>query len=165
MKMNEQVVNELTKIIRKHLVLLGSAPWCYLYYCCCFKMFTHILPTFSLASEARTISVHSPASFSIHHSPPPLLAPSPQQHESFSHILYKQTKIKPLSTLKFLRLPHSLAFPHRQTTGKHHLKALFLSFLFSHLFLTPLALTSLNSLHQRVTSQPSHAISRWKKDC
>lgn len=53
----------------------------------------------------------------------------------------------------------SLAFPSRQTTGKNHLKTLFLSFLFSHLLLTQgnllLTLASLNSLHQRVTSQPS----------
>ena len=57
--------------------------------------------------------------------------PSPQQHQSCSHILSKQTEVKPLSSLKFLWPRHSPAFPHRQATGKNHLKMLLFSFLFS----------------------------------
>lgn len=86
------------------------------------------LPTFSLVSEARTISVHSslPASCPIHHSLP--FTGLLQRQKSFTDISYKQTKVKPLSILKFLWRPHSLAFPQGKKTGEHHLKILFLSF-------------------------------------
>lgn len=60
-----------------------------------------------------------------------------------------------------------VCLPHRKTTGKNYLKTLFLSFLFSHSFLTQgnrlLALTSLNPLHQRVAHQPWNMIFIWKK--
>lgn len=80
-----------------------------------------------------------------------LLAPSPQQHKSFFHTSYKKKKKNISSTLKFLWLLNSLTFPSRQTTGKHHLKALFFSFLFSHPLLTPWhSLHWLLPLQQRV---------------
>lgn len=76
------------------------------------------------------------------------------------------SKYKSPSTPQFLGLPHCLGFPHRQTTGKNHLKILFLSFLVSHsLTQRPHAGTHLSELrHQRVAQQPCHMIFIWEKD-
>ena len=90
------------------------------------------------------ISVHSsiPASCSIHHSSPFywLLPLSSIKASSTNHT----NKNNISSTLKFLWLLNSLTFPSRQTTGKHHLKALCFSFLLPST-LNTLTLTSLTS--------------------
>lgn len=136
--MNE-VANELTKMIQKHLFFLAQHLGAI---CIIIVLFKYLLtpslhsPWCQKTREAFPCSDHLCALISssilLHPvSLSPLLAPSPQQHKSFSQILNKQTKIKPLSTLKFLWLQHSLAFPPRQTTGKNHLNTLFISLLFS----------------------------------
>lgn len=134
------MANELTKITWKHLVLLGSAPWCFFFFCIIVFLCKYLL-TSSLhrpqCQKQWPISVHSsiPASCSIHHSSPFYwLLPLSSIKASSTH---QTDKNNISSTLKFLRLLNSLTFPSRQTTRKHHLKAPFFSFLFSHPLLTP----------------------------
>lgn len=137
---------------------LGSI-WCYLaqhlgvFFVLLFffvNIYSHPL-TLSSVSEAMThLCALNNSSILLHPSLLSLLlAPSPQQHKSFFHTSYKKNNIS--STLKFLWLLNSLPFPSRQTAGKHHLKAPFFSFLFSHPLLTPWhSLHWLLPLHQRV---------------
>ena len=146
------MANELTKITWS--IWFYSAQHLGFFFCIIVVLCKYLL-TSSLhhpqCQKQWPISVHSsiPASCSIHHSSPFywLLPLSSIKASSTNHT----NKNNISSTLKFLWLLNSLTFPSRQTTGKHHLKALFFSFLLPST-LNTLTLHWLLSLHQRVVN-------------
>ena len=166
--MNNWQMNLLKSLEASGFTWLSTLGFFFFFFCIIVVLCKYLL-TSSLhrpqCQKQWPISVHSstPASCSIHHSSPFywLLPISSIKASSTNHT----NKNNISSTLKFLWLLNSLTFPSRQTTGKHHLKALFFSFLFSHPLLTPWhSLYRLLSLHQRVVNNLCQWFLDGKKD-